>query len=233
MQVGRVSLLARYPVKSLGGEHLVEAGFNRRGVVGDRSWAAYTADGSIGSGKTTQRFRRVEGLLDLTARLEGARRPVVRFPDGSEHPADEPLTSSRLSAALGQPLTLRPESSESHHDDCPVHVVTTAGLRRLEQILGEPVDVRRFRPNVVLDVEAVGFVEDGWRGRELALGSEVVLRLGEGMPRCAMVGLPQEDLPRDARILKTLGHVHDVEFGLMAEVVRGGTVRDGDVATLI
>ncbi len=87
----------------------------------------------------------------------------------------------------------------------------------------------------MVDVDGVGFVEDSWKGRELALGDEVVLRLGPAMPRCVMVGheQPHEGLPEEGRLLKTLGRAHDVEFGLQAFVARGGTVRLGDVARLL
>ncbi|HEV2887924.1 MAG TPA: MOSC N-terminal beta barrel domain-containing protein [Jatrophihabitans sp.] len=61
--VGTVALLARYPVKSMRGEQLASAEVERRGLVGDREWAVYTPDGGIGSGKSSRRFRRVDGLL--------------------------------------------------------------------------------------------------------------------------------------------------------------------------
>jgi uncharacterized protein YcbX len=53
--VGTVAQLARYPVKSMAGERLGEATVEHRGLVGDRGWAVYTADGGIGSGKRTRR----------------------------------------------------------------------------------------------------------------------------------------------------------------------------------
>lgn len=231
VRVGHVAILARYPVKSMGGELLDRAEFARRGVAGDRSWAAYAEDGRIGSGKTTRRFRRVEGLLNLRARLDGDV-PVIEFPDGQEERADAPSAAVVLSAVLGRRLQLRPESEVSHHDESPVHVVTTAALRQVGRLLGQPVAAARFRANVVLEVDGDAFVEDGWRGRELALGSDVVLRLGAGMSRCVMVDMPQRNLPASARLLKTLGQVHQMEFGLKADVIRAGTVFPGDDAIL-
>lgn len=228
---GAVVDLVRYPVKSMGGERLAEAEVESRGVVGDRTWATYTPDGGIGSGKTTRRFRRVDGLLLCRARLDGPV-PVVTVPGGEEHPADDPAAARALSAALGQPLVLRPESDVQHHDDSPLHVITTAGVRRIGALLGAPVDASRFRANVLLDVDGEGFVEDTWKGRDLHLGAQVVLRLGAAMPRCVMVSLPQNGLPHDPAILAELGRSHDVEFGLQASVLRGGTIRIGDTATL-
>jgi uncharacterized protein YcbX len=154
--------------------------------------------------------------------------PAVEAPHGVGGRADDPATGALLSSAVGRPVTLRPEAEIPHHDESPVHVVTTAGLRALERLLGTSVDVARFRPNVVLETDG-----DLEVGRELRLGEEVVLRLGPGMPRCVMVDLPQRDLPRDGRILKALGEVGDPTFGLQASVRRSGTVRVGDPAALL
>jgi uncharacterized protein YcbX len=224
----RVAALARYPVKSVRGEACEALVLESRGVVGDRTWAAYCADGGIGSGKTTRRFRRVDGLLGFRARsAPGA--PEIECPDGRRLPVDDPAASAAMSAVLGRPLQLRPESGTPHHDESPVHLITTAGLRAVAAALGEAVAAERFRANVVLDLPGTGFPEDGWTGRDLVLGPEVVLRLDGLMPRCVMVDLPQGDLPRHGRVLKSLG-VRDLAFGLTASVLRGGTVRVGDEA---
>jgi uncharacterized protein len=233
--VGTVVHLARYPVKSLGGERLDEAVVEERGLVGDRVWATYTEDGGIGSGKTTRRFRKVDGLLEVGARLEGVDDgvPVLDL-GGAPVPADDPAAAAGLSALLGRRLELRRESDVPHHDDCPVHLVTTASLRRLQDLYGDRVDPERFRANLVIATDGVGFVEDDWSGHELALGEEVVLRLGRGMPRCVMVDMPQpaDDLPEAPGLLKLLGQEHEIELGLQASVVQPGRVRLGDRAVL-
>lgn len=231
MQAGRVAQLFRYPVKSMQGEQLGEAAVDARGLRGDRGWAVYTPDGGIGSGKTTRRFRRVEGLLDHRAALDGGSVPEVTLASGSRFRADAPGAGRTLSEALGRPVTLRAEGQVPHHDESPVHVVTTAALRHLGRLLGHPVDVHRVRPNVVLELDGDGFVEDGWTGRDLRIG-EVVLRLGERMPRCVMVDLPQPGVVTQPHLLKLLGQVNDLCFGLQASVRTGGAVRVGDVARL-
>jgi uncharacterized protein len=232
--VGTVSLLARYPVKSMRGEQLDRAEIEPRGVAGDRQWAVYTPDGGIGSGKSSRRFRRVDGLLGLRAALSGSAgsAPLIETPAGHRFRADDPEADELLSAALHQPLRLAREADVPHHDASGLHLVTTAEVRRLAELLGDAVDVARFRPNLVLDVPGADFIEDGWTGRELRLGSEVVIRLGEGMARCVMVDLAQGPLGQDGRILKVIAQEHELLLGLKAEVVRGGTVRQGDAAVL-
>lgn len=232
--LGRVAALHRYPVKSMAGEHPDRLDIDERGAVGDRSWAVYTPDGGIGSGKTTRRFRRVEGLLDLRATLDGGA-PVIGLPDGRELRAGEPAADEALSAFLGRPLRLAREHGVPHHDDAPLHLVTSAALRRLEELTGLAPDPARFRANVELDVAGAAFVEDGWSGRRMAIGEEVVVRLGPGMPRCVMVDMaqPHERLPHDGRLLKAIADVHDLDFGLMVHVERPGTVHVGDAAVLL
>lgn len=230
--VGVVAALHRFPVKSMAGERLGALTIEQRGAAGDRCWAAYTPDGGIGSGKTTRRFRRVEGLLDLRATLDGVI-PMVHFPDGRALPADR--ADAALSQLLGRPLRLAAETTVPHHDDAALHLVTTAALRRLEELTGLAADPARFRANVLLDVDGAAFVEDGWLGRRMRIGSEVVVRLGPGMPRCVMVDMaqPHEGLPDDGRLLKAVAAAHELDFGLMVTVEQTGTVRAGDPAVLL
>lgn len=113
-----------------------------------------------------------------------------------------------------------------------MHLVTTSSIRRVEQLIGGRVDVRRLRANIVLATEGSAFLEDAWTGGELTLGPDVVLRLGPGMPRCVMVDQPQADVPSGAPMLATLGGIHDVQLGPQAQVVRTGTISLGDTARL-
>jgi uncharacterized protein len=230
--VGVVAGLARYPVKSVLGEELDEAVLDARGLVGDRVWAVYTEDGGIGSGKASTRFRRIEGLLSLRSSLRGDV-PDLHLPDGRTFPVDDPAAGEALAALFSRRLTLRPETTVQHHDDSPVHVVTTAALRALGNDLDGPVDPVRFRANLLLDVDGVGHVEDAWAGRNLAVGDEVVLGVRGGMQRCVMVTMAHGGVPPDGRILTTLGRTHDTDFGSAVLVVRAGRIRRGDAVRLL
>ena len=221
--VGRVSTLHRYPVKSLRGETLPRVLVEDRGVRGDRLWAVCDPDGKLGSGKSNRRFRRMDGLLDLSATYDGET-PVVAFPDGSRHRGDGESLDAALSAYIGRPVSLARESGVSHFDDGPLHLVTTSGMRLLAGARDAPVDATLFRANVVLDTgEQPGFVEERWIGRHLAVGEEVVLSVYDPMPRCVMLG---------PSLLRTVNTANDGQFGVVADVVRSGTVAVGDVVRL-
>lgn len=145
---------------------------------------------------------------------------------------DDPAASEALTRAFGQPLTLRRESDIPHHDDCGVHLVTTSSVRRVEQLLGGVVDVRRLRANIVLATQGGDFLEDAWTG-ELAIGPDVVLRVGPGMPRCVMVDQPQADVAAGPPMLRTLGRANGALLGLQASVIRTGVISLGDTARLM
>ncbi len=121
--------------------------------------------------------------------------------------------------------------------DCAsVHLLTTATLARLHELQPQGrFDVRRFRPNIVIEPtsgEKV-FLEDAWLGRTLALGAKVRLEITAPCGRCVMTTLPQGDLPRDLGILRTAAEHHGAQVGLYAAVVQGGTVRRGDPVRLV
>ena len=114
-----------------------------------------------------------------------------------------------------------------------VHVLTTATLERLRTLYPEGrFEVRRFRPNIVVADDEVGFVENDWIDHTLAIGDEVRLRISGPCPRCVMTTLPQGDLPKDPGILRAAAQNNEANVGVYAEVVRGGLVRRGDPVTV-
>lgn len=88
-------------------------------------------------------------------------------------------------------------------DLAPMGVLTTATLDRLAELYPQGrFDVRRFRMNLIVEVDADGFVENDWIGHTLAVGADVRLAVTVADPRCVMITLPQGDLPKDPGILR-------------------------------
>jgi uncharacterized protein YcbX len=114
-----------------------------------------------------------------------------------------------------------------------VHVLTTATLNKLRELYPDGrFEVRRFRPNIVVSSEEVGFVENEWIGRILSIGDEVRLRITEPCPRCVMTTLAQGDLPKDPGILRTAAQENQANVGVYADVVTGGAIRRGDAVAV-
>ncbi len=120
---------------------------------------------------------------------------------------------------------------EGTYFDCAVvHMLTTATLERLRELYPQGrFEVRRFRPNIVVQtVDGVkDFVENAWIGRTVRIGDDVMLSVTGPCPRCVMTTLAQGDLPKDSGILRTAARHNQVNVGVYASVLRGGTVRRG------
>jgi uncharacterized protein len=127
-------------------------------------------------------------------------------------------------------------------DLAPIGVLTTATLDRLGELYPQgQFDVRRFRMNLIVDVDADGFVENDWIGHTLAVGDGVSLQVTVADPRCVMITLPQGDLPKDPGILRTAAQHNRVEIpgsgpypcvGVYATVAAGGRFGRGDPVAL-
>jgi uncharacterized protein YcbX len=248
-----VVALWRHPVKSLGGEALVEAEVDDDGLRGDRSWGI--RDDETGRILTARREPR---LLEASASLDADGEPIIQLPDQSPVRGLGAATDAALSGWLGKPVTLvrateqPPATAEffvdATDDDSlavqwtmppgrfvdamPLLVLTTASLRTAAAHLpaGE-WDVRRFRPNVLVEVHGDGWVEDTWYGRQVQIGSATI-GPREPCQRCTMVTRPQPGLVRDLDIYRTLARHHAGTFGAWSAVERSGGIRVGDRVTI-
>lgn len=125
----------------------------------------------------------------------------------------------------------------TYYDAFPIHVVTTASLRTLARLSPDSeVDVRRFRPNVLVDTpdDADGFPEADWLGKRLTIGGTgVELEVVAPCPRCVMVTRKVgDDLGRDRPLLRTIVREADQNVGVYATVIGGGRIAQGDAVVL-
>lgn len=229
--VGTIASLWRFPVKSMRGEQLTQAPVDVRGILGDRLYAVRDPDGKLGSGKNTRRFRRMDGLLDFRARYEAGLTPMITLPDGTEVSGDDEHVDWAIANSLGRPgVTLVKEDIISHFDELPLHIVTSASLRWLQDLVPHiEIDERRLRPNLMIEVaETVGKPEDSWVGRELHIGTHLVLDVAQRSQRCVMVNQAQEELPESNEILHAISEANDLSLGVHGRVLAPGRIHVGD-----
>lgn len=120
----------------------------------------------------------------------------------------------------------------TYFDAYPLLILTDASLRRLAELAPDSVvDVRRFRPNVVLSTGDEGFVEQDWLGRRLHLGDAVV-RVVAPCPRCVMITRSFADLPQDRGLMRTVVREADQNLGVYATVERPGRASLGDPSSV-
>ena len=183
----------------------------------------------------------------------------IVLPDGTSVASDQAELNQILSKALNREVTLcaaqdRPVTAEEYWPDmegldyrdtvtdfslpegrffdcAAVHLVTTATLNRLRELYPQGrFDVRRFRPNIVVQLGSTekNFAENAWVGHTLAVGASVQLNITVACGRCVMTTLPQADLSTDPGILRTAAQHNHANVGVYAAVVRGGRVHRGD-----
>lgn len=187
----------------------------------------------------------------------------ITLPDGRMLTSSQNDANQLLSTVIGRAVTLemRPPAKPSleeywpdieglvHREtvtdeampagtffDCAVvHLLTTVTLNRLRELYPQGrFEVRRFRPNIVVELASGerNFVENEWISRALVLGDAIRLSITGPCPRCVMTTLPQGDLPKDPGILRMAAQHNKTHVGVYASVVRGGTVRRGDAVRL-
>lgn len=233
----RVAGLWRYPVKSMQGQPLTGAAIGSAGIVGDRQWAL--VDVETGLALTA---RRQPELLFAAAALADDD-VVITLPDGTTTTDD-----AVLSAWLGHGVALTRADAVDHgtyeialdfENEATAEWFQWKGptwsfhdsTRTQVSIVGAETlaawDVRRFRPNVVVD----GSSEDGWVGTTVGAGT-AVLDIVKQIDRCVITTRPQPGgIERDLDVLRAVNRERAGNLGVGAMVIEPGSISVGDEIT--
>jgi len=120
-------------------------------------------------------------------------------------------------------------------DEACISVIGLGTVHCIERESGRDVDLRRFRPNVVIEtVSAEPFEENGWVGRTLIFGegNSGAVRVTMRDERCVMVNLDPDTAERDSKVMKTVVRMNENYAGVYGTVVSAGELRVGQVVTL-
>jgi uncharacterized protein YcbX len=121
----------------------------------------------------------------------------------------------------------------TYYDAFPLLVLTDQALRALAAALPDTaIDVRRFRPSIVVDTGGSdGHPEFDWTGRSATIGTVNVEFLAP-CPRCVMVTREIDaSLPADRSVLRHIVADLDQNVGIYARVSQPGTIHLGDTLT--
>jgi uncharacterized protein YcbX len=192
----------------------------------------------------TQHYRRKSKTARMFGRLARFRAFRAALPAlTSFGPAHEQLReafSRELGEALPDLSTLPAHILEftsplgTYFDAFPIHLLTTASLGMMARLNPAATwDVRRFRPNFLIETKAdiKGLVEAEWEGRKLHVGG-VGLTCEIPTPRCGMTIQAQAALEKDPSILRTIVRDADQNLGVYASVVSPGEIKVGDLVEL-
>ena len=274
--IGTVAALHRFPVKSMQGEALDEVEIGPDGMVDDRTWALRDIEtGKLASAKRPRpwgaalgctatgtgddveielpsgdRFGIHDGGLPLALEALFGRSVSVeraeRRQQGTYDSEWPEIDGVSLAGDIELPTNITGEGA-GFVDLGALHLLTTSSLASLQA--ADPaldLDVRRFRPSILLDTDGVdGFPEnDDWDGATLRLGAgddAVEVRIDVPAPRCIMTTLAQPGLPRQPGVLQALARINRRSnelgsfacLGAYASVARPGVVRAGDVVSVV
>jgi hypothetical protein len=230
-EIGRISHLFRYPVKSMAGVGVEAATLGWHGLEGDRRLAFRRVEDR--SGFPWLSASRVAEMVLYRPFGETEGSPLlpshVRTPDGKDLPLDGRELQDVLSRRYGGAVELM-RLRQGVFDEAPVSVIASVTIREIMSGSGRPIDTRRFRPNIVMEVDhGVPFVEDGWVGKRLAFGAVDGPAVGvtQRDKRCVMVNLDPETAESHAEVMKTVVRLNDNDAGIYATVVRTGELRVG------
>jgi uncharacterized protein YcbX len=252
--IGRVDSLWRYPVKSMRGEELEEAFAGFSGIYGDRLFAFRSSASPNGFPYFTAREQRK--LLQYRPRFrypDKAARPInlteaesmganpvsgdpselmldVETPAGKTLAIDDLALIEMLRTGIDPKHELTLMRSERAMTDCrPFSMFSLQSARQLTEETGTPVDKRRFRANVYVDLtSAHGFAENAFVGKSLRIGPKVVVTILERDPRCVMITLDPDTGEKTPAILKKVAQAHEGMAGVYGAVMVEGTLHKGD-----
>jgi len=237
-EIGHVEAIFRYPVKSMGGDRLEAAELGWHGLEGDRRLAFRRIDDRSGF-PWLSASRLPELLLFAPHRREdGAQGELpthVRTPDGEEMPVFGEDLATEVGRRCGAPVQMM-QLKHGTFDEASISVIASDTIREIGRLAGRSLDVRRFRPNVVVRLlRSVPFQEDEWVGGALSFGE------GDNAPaiavtmrdlRCSMVNFDPDSASAAPEVMKTIVRANQNYAGIYGAVARIGRLEVGQTVFL-
>ena len=231
LEVGKVEALFRYPVKSTRGEPLENADLGWHGLDGDRRLAFRRADDRGGFPWLTA-SRLPELILFVPERhgSNGGLPTHLRTPEGEDLAIFGPELASEVGRRFGAPVEMM-QLDRGIFDEAAVSLITSTTVAEIGRLAEHRLDVRRFRPNIVISPSrSVPFEEDQWVGGILSFGKTedaAAIAVTNHDERCSMVNLDPESARTTASVLKAIVRVRDNKAGVYGAVTRRGRLAVG------
>ncbi len=233
IKIGQVEALFRYPVKSMSGEALEVADLGWHGLDGDRRLAFRRVDDRSGFPWLTA--TKLPELILFAPQRRGAAvvgdLPThVRTPGGEELAVFGQELATEVARRHGSPVEMT-HLNRGIFDEASVSVITSATVDEIGRLSAQRLDVRRFRPNVLIaTLRSVPFGEDEWVGGVLSFGETgdaPVIGVTNRDERCSMVNFDPGSARIAPEVLKAIVRVRDNKAGVYGTVTRRGRLAVG------
>jgi uncharacterized protein len=237
-ELGQISAIFRYPIKSMAGERLDSARLGWHGIEGDRRLAfRRLADRGAFPWLTASRLPELL-LYQPIGRQDKAGEPLpthIRTPDGREFGLADEALLKEIATRHGADLELM-QARHGIFDEAGVSAIALGTIRTIGREAGRDLDIRRFRPNLVIDTKgAQPFEEDRWVGGILEFGSEgtgPAISVTMRDLRCVMINLDPDTAEASPEVMKTVVRMNENHAGVYGTVVRTGELRVGQIVGL-
>jgi hypothetical protein len=238
LEIGHVEAIFRYPVKSMAGEGLEVATVGWYGLDADRRLAFRRIDDRSGMPWLTA--SRLPDLVRFAPHRckEGAQGDLpthIRTPEGEEMT----VFGEELAAEVGRRYGGAVQMMHSRHgifDEASISVIASDTVREIGRLVGRTLDVRRFRPNVVVRLlRPVPFQEDEWLGGVLSFGEAddaPAIAVTMRDERCSMVNLDPDSASPTPEVMKAVVRANQNNAGIYGAVTRIGRLAVGQTVTL-
>ena len=236
MELGLIRAIFRYPVKSMAGESLDVAKLSWHGIEGDRRLAFRRLNDKSGFPWLTA-SKLPELILYKPFGLDSnTPEPLpthVRTPDGNDYELQSNELREDVSRRFGSDVELM-NLKHGIFDEAHISVISLSTMQSIERECGRELDLRRFRPNVVIETKSgEPFEEDKWVGQTLMFGDGGAgVRVTMRDERCVMVNLDPDTAEKDSEVMKTVVRMNENYAGIYATVMKAGELRVGQVLTL-
>jgi len=159
----------------------------------------------------------------------------VVTPTGAVVAVDDPALREMLVRGLRGENKLTLVRSDRALTDCrPVSLISLQTVQQVEAELGFPLDKRRFRANVYLNLASgSGFAEDEFIGRKVRIGSSAVIMVLERDPRCKMISLDPDTGEHNPEVFRKVAQAHANLAGVYCAVLVEGILTKGDSIDLL
>ena len=229
-KIGEVEALFRYPVKSMSGEALEAAELGWHGLDGDRRLALRRIDDRSGFPWLTA-SKLPELILFAPVRRAAEGLPThVRTPEGEELALFSQQLAAEVGRRHGSPLEMT-HLNRGIFDEASVSVITSGTVGGISELAGHRPDVRRFRPNILVQsLRSDPFEEDSWVGGLLSFGEgddAATIGITNRDERCSMVNFDPDSARVAPEVLKAVVRERDNKAGIYGTVIRRGRLAVG------